>query len=129
MEYIAIDYGEKKVGLAGSQSGVIVTPLEIIINNNSIQLIQKLFDRINFYQPQQIVIGLPVNKDGQAGSQAQKVKAFGKIIGNNFKDKKIYYTNEFLTSIQAQERSRKKGVASDDHAAAIILEQFLKTQK
>lgn len=131
MRYLAFDYGEKRVGLAGSESGSIITPLESIdINNNDFAL---LVQKINSYHPEYLIVGLPVSTDGQERESAKKVRQFIMTVKDELNVKEIKYTNEIYTTIEAQERAKaagwKKGEPVDHFAAAVILEQFLNTSK
>ena len=131
MKYLALDYGEKRIGLAGSDSGTIVTPLEVfeIKNNDFTLLIQKIIQ----YDPKYLIIGLPVSTNGQEKESAQKVRQFVNYIKDKIKVIKLEYTNEIYTSTEARERAKtinwKKGKPIDHFAAAIILEQFLNSSK
>lgn len=131
MKYLALDFGEKRMGLAGSDSGSVIMPLEVVsvVSDDYDGLIQK----INQYNPQYLIIGLPVSTDGQEKNSAKKVKQFVQEIRNKIVVKNIKYTNEIYTSVEAQERANqigwKKGQPIDHFAAAVILEQFLNTIK
>jgi len=129
MKYLGIDYGEKRIGLAGSFAGIIVKPLEVVQAKDSVKLFSQLIERVKFHQPENIVIGLPVDSDGNIQSQAKKVQIFAESISMVFPKTKIYFTNEYLSSFEAKTRSTKKTKNPiDDIAAAVILEQFLKEQ-
>ena len=131
MVYLALDYGEKRVGLAGSDSGSIVTPLEIvdIEGNDFTPVIQK----INSYHPKYLIVGLPISTNGEERNSAQKVRQFIEKIKGKVNHAIIKYTNEIYTTIEAQERAKQikweKGKPIDHFAAAVILEQFLNTSK
>lgn len=131
MRYLALDCGEIRVGLAGSDSGSIITPLEFIDinNNNFLPLTQK----INSHHPEYLIVGLPVSTDGRERESAKKVRQFINNIKDELNVKEIKYTNEIYTTIEAQERAKaagwKKGEPVDHFAAAVILEQFLNTSK
>lgn len=129
MDYLALDYGRKRIGIAGSDSGLIVQPLAIINGEDSQDLLRKTLEKISQYQPKEIIIGLPVDAQGNLTVMAQEVKKFSKAIKKSFINIPIYFTNEILSSFAAEQRSGKtKREHIDDHAAAVILEQYL-TQK
>ena len=126
MNYLAIDYGDKRIGLAGSDSGVLAQPLEIMqlhTDSDKDTLLDKITSK---YQPETIILGMPVNEDGTFGPQADRVINFKNEITKKYPRIKVVSVNEFLTSFEAKERAgRKIGQPYDDYAALIILEQFL----
>lgn len=129
MKYLSIDYGQKRVGLAGSESGIVVEPLQIINLSNSKDNFRTVFDVVSRYKPEEIVVGLPVNEDQTEGQWAKEVRKFVAGLSVEFKDVKVGVENEYLTSVEAKARSGRKVKESiDDYAAAIILEQYLNSK-
>lgn len=130
VRYIALDYGEKRIGIAGSDSGTVVTPLTIITLGPTDNPVTQVVSELTRYTPQKIIIGLPLSKDGQLTDSARKARAFGESVKKSFPTCSIHYINEILTTFEARQRAgRKTGEAIDDHAAAVILEQFITEQK
>lgn len=130
MKYLAIDYGEKKIGLAGSISGIISNPIKVITDSNYTDLITKLILEIKTINPQIIVIGIPLDAQGDKTSQSEKVLEFGKTLEDLFTRIEFNYVDEFLTSSEAQYRTKENKSWQDDaESAAIILEQFLNQNK
>lgn len=126
MKYLAIDFGSKKIGLAGSIAGIIITPIKIIENDSYTKLINLLIEEINRLNPEHIVIGLPSKPDGEPTMQSNKVKSFAQMLEQVYPKKGFHYVNEYLSTNEARYRSQeKRGEKIDDQAAAIILEQFL----
>jgi putative Holliday junction resolvase len=124
VRYLAIDYGEKRIGLAGSDTGIVITPLEIL-SINSESVLDELTRAIQKYQPEEIIFGLPLRDDGQPTDLSSKVSEFADQLKPLIPEIKIHFVNEFMTSIEAQARTNKKrGEFIDDESAAIILEQF-----
>jgi putative Holliday junction resolvase len=129
VKYLSIDYGQKRVGLAGSESGIVVEPLQIINLSNSKDNFRTVFDVVSRYKPEEIVVGLPVNEDQTEGQWAKEVRKFVAGLSVEFKDVKVGVENEYLTSVEAKARSGRKVKESiDDYAAAIILEQYLNSK-
>lgn len=125
MEYLGFDYGQKRVGFAGSDSGLLAQPLGIITVINNLDRLEKVCQVIKRYQPRVIVFGLPVNHDQSNGPMVDIVNEFISQLKKQFKEIEIRTINEHLTSREAQNKSKRKtGEPIDDIAAAVILEQY-----
>lgn len=130
MRYIALDFGEKRIGVAGSDSGVVITPLEIIKVDQTTDTIMQVGSALKKYAPQEIIVGLPLARDGSLTQSAHAAHAFGTHLARRYPLWTLHFINEILTTFEARQRSgRKTGEAVDDHAAAVILEQFITEQK
>src|SRR3989338_5955028 len=75
MNYLGIDYGQSKIGLAKASSELpIATPLGVIKNKSAI------FEDLEIIIAEegitQIVVGYPLSLSGEAGPQAKEVDAF-----------------------------------------------------
>ena len=122
---MALDIGQKRIGVARAQSRArIVEPLEIINvagGNEFLRLKELLVE----WRPAILVIGLPLNATGGLGAQAELIKEWVCVMvaETQFKGR-IVYQDETLSSHQARSnRSRSRFV--DDAAAAVILQDYL----
>jgi len=130
VHYIALDFGEKRIGVAGSDSGTVVTPLAIITLQPADDPVKQVASVLMRYDPHKIIIGLPLSQDGEMTDSARRAHVFGEAVQKSFPTCSIHYINEILTTFEARQRAgRKTGEAIDDHAAAVILEQFITEQK
>lgn len=126
MKYLAIDYGKKKMGVASSDSGLVAKPLAILDVGSEQEILDKIIDLIRIHQPEYLIFGLPVDVNGQETEMALEVNKITALIKKDQPTRRIYFVNEFLTSVEASQRSgRPPSEPSDDYAAVIILEQFL----
>jgi len=72
MRYLAIDYGEKRTGLAICDAGeMIASPLAVVSGQSD--LIPRILDVIKSENVEAIVIGLPLNMDDTEGPQVKRV--------------------------------------------------------
>lgn len=125
MKYLAIDYGKKRMGVASSDSGLVAKPLAILDVSSEQEILDKIIDLIRIHQPEYLIFGLPVDVNGLETEMALEVKKITALINKNQPTRRIYFVNEFLTSVEASQRSgRPSSEPSDDYAAVIILEQF-----
>jgi len=130
---LGIDYGEKRVGLALSDPmKIIASPYNTIPNNP--ELITDIQFIIKEKDVEIVVVGLPKGMKGQVTSQTEKVNRFVEmLIDNNIK---VELIDERLTSVSAEKALIEQGIKTghnkgliDQTAAAIILQQYLDSQK
>ena len=130
MRYLAIDYGNKRTGLAiCDRQETIVSPLAVIQDKN--KLLKTIADTIRNENVEAVILGLPLNMDGSQGSQSKLVLQFAKQL-KKIIDIPIHLQDERLSTFAAEEkiaaaeftRKRKKKWL-DALAAAEILEAFL----
>jgi putative Holliday junction resolvase len=130
MRYLAIDYGNKRTGLAiCDQAETIASPLTVIQGQK--ELAKKISEIIEAENVDAVVLGLPLNMDGSEGPQAELALKFGKQLQNCLKIPVLIH-DERLSSFGAEEKlisanytRKKKKKRLDAVAAAEILESFL----
>jgi putative Holliday junction resolvase len=119
MNYLGIDYGERRIGLAKAESGnKIAIPFKTI--DNSEDVISEINDIVSSENIDIIIVGLPVSFDGKENKFAQKVREFGSQIGLA-SGKPVKFENEVFSSKIAADNSSK----IDESSAALILQSFL----
>ena len=138
MRKMALDVGARTIGVSVSDElGIIaqgITTLERIgIRKDA----DKVLDLVKEYACDTIVLGLPLNMDGSAGSQAQSVEDFGTMLANKMRSTglgqvALVYEDERLTTRMAEKilisgdvrrEDRKKVI--DKQAAVLILQSYL----
>ncbi len=116
--YIAVDYGTHKSGLAYSVEGfsfaIGTTQTKILI----IEL-EKLIKNKN---PKSIILGMPYNIDGTMSKHGQRVLAFQKKLQSHFPLLEITTHDERLTTSEATISSVED---IDAESARLILEDYL----
>ena len=136
MKLIALDVGEKRIGVAKADTNVkIAVPVGMIPADG--QEVTAIVRLCNVQNIDNIIIGMPRNLQGQLTKQSDYVKNFTESLKTslqatrpNSKDIGLFYQDESLTSVQAEQnlKSRnydKKSGDVDAEAAAIILQDFL----
>ncbi len=134
MRFLAIDYGDKRTGLAICDADeTIATPLAVIEGRKL--LIKKIIDIIESEEVTAVVLGLPFNADGSEGPQARLVRNFGARLAKQL-DIPVYFQDERLSSFSAEKKladaqltRKKKARRLDAVAAAEILQTFLEQKK
>lgn len=136
MRYLAVDFGERRVGLAMCDpSETIVSPLARIDRRNDAQVIDEVLAAVAENEVDQVVIGLPVNMDGTEGPQAKRIRDFAAALAERL-SVPMHFQNEQLTSFTADERLGQRDLTRGRHkarqdaiAAAVILEDFLRDKR
>jgi putative Holliday junction resolvase len=132
MRLLAIDHGEKRVGLAVSdESGTIAQPLAFLPAQPASTLPARLAKILAERKVDEIVVGLPRNMDGSYGPAAEKVRQFVAALQQAV-TVPVKMWDERLTSVQANRclieaglrRDQRKGRV-DSAAAAILLQSYL----
>jgi 6-phosphogluconolactonase len=134
MRYLAIDHGQKRIGLAVSDVGQSMAFPHSVLEAGP-NLISKIIHIIQEEKIDSVVVGLPLNMDGSQGLQAKAVQAFARVLSSKISLPIIFF-DERLSSAEADwklaglELSRgKKKKLQDAVAAASFLQVFLDEQK
>ena len=133
MKYLAIDYGNKRTGLATCDpTETITSPLTVIEGQK--KLLEKIANIIKAENVEALIIGLPLNMDGSQGPQAELVLKFAEQLKEHI-DIPIHFQDERLSTFSAGQKlapaeltrgKRKKRL--DAVAAAEILNDFLENK-
>lgn len=133
---LAFDFGRKRIGVAVGttvlhQARALTT---IAAEKRSIreQAIQTL---INEWQPNELVVGLPVHMDGSEHTMTQKARTFAEWLREHFR-LPVHLVDERLTTQVAQAMLEESGVYGDQAkevrdavAAQVILQAYLDEQR
>ncbi len=134
MIVLGIDYGDKRVGIAKSDSlMMLASGLDTIVrkNNSMKQLAETITDIITQYNVEKIVLGMPKNMDGTLGERADKTIEFADILAK-YTDIDIIFWDERLSSKAAHRTMNELGIKTgynkgkvDQIAACYILQGYL----
>jgi len=133
---LALDIGEKRVGVAVSDERLITTkPLPPLKRSNWKKLLQDVRHVLEQFDAKTIVVGLPLNMDGSEGEAAKSVRHLAMNLAKSI-PQPVYLQDERLTSRAAMENLIAEGVTPeeipaliDGEAAAMILRDFLVTEQ
>ncbi|RAK06695.1 putative Holliday junction resolvase [Halanaerobium saccharolyticum] len=135
MRILALDYGNKRVGVAVSDAlGWTAQPLATLEMHGHQELLAEIKEYIDKYEVEEIVVGMPYNMDGTMGKRAEITQAFINFLRNNL-ELPIQIQDERLTTSQAKNilleadvsrKGRKKVI--DKLAASLILQSYLDSQ-
>lgn len=114
-----------RIGLAISdEGGMIARPLQILKHTAKKEDAEKIARIVNENNVEKIVIGLPTDSAGKIGHQAKKAQRWAEAL-KEATTIPIEFWDESFTSEQAETLKRKRGEATDDKAAAFILQSYL----
>lgn len=132
MKILAVDPGEKRIGLAVSDpTGTLARPLRVLKHLARDEDARRIAAAAVEEDAEMIVIGQPLDSDGSVGPQARKSQRLADMLAE-YTDLPIHLWDESsTTSAAVQSRialgtSRKKRRGHlDDLAASILLQDFL----
>ncbi len=130
---LAIDYGDRRIGLAVSDLlGITAQPVGYITVNGDRDALRQLVKYVEEYQVEKFVLGLPKNMDGSEGARVEKTRAFAEKLQGDFPKIPIDYYDERMTTMVAERaligmNVKKKEGKKDMLSAAIILQGYIQT--
>lgn len=123
---LSLDIGTKFIGSALAKDKTVI-PLATHARANGVAE-REILALIEHYQVSEIVIGLPLNDDNSESPMCDNVRRFARRLARRTTIKIVYH-DEYGSTYAAGERlgsTSGKGPNIDAHAAAIILEEYLR---
>lgn len=134
MNYLGIDWGEKRIGLAHADEVGIAVPLPAATATTKKARLQQIESMIKTRRIHEIVCGYPLNMDGSVGIRAKEVDVFIGEIEKRF-GLPVHRVDERLSSHSVEQglKQQKKKLDRrsgeiDSRAAALILQDFIEEQ-
>ena len=136
MRILSIDYGKKRTGVA------VTDPLQLIANGlttvDTKELLKFLQEYVSREPVERIVIGLPVQPNGQPSENQARVRSFTGTLAKALPEIPIEFYDERFTSVLAQRaildsgirkmKRRDKGLV-DEISATIILQNYMEQRR
>jgi putative Holliday junction resolvase len=133
---LAVDYGEKRIGLAVSDElGITASPLMTLARRSDDETVRQIAQLASKLRVTQIVVGLPRRTDTQEGEMERKVKAFAEKLRQAVSVPVVLFDERFTTRIaeqvllEADLSRRKRRQVRDRLAAVILLQSYLDSQR
>lgn len=133
---LAIDYGQKRVGLAATDE------LQIMANGLTTVHVEKLFDWLKEYLATQnvdaIVVGEPRDMNNRPSDASRFINPFVNRLKKNFPDIPVYRYDERFTSVMAHRTMLEAGLKKHDRqdkalvdmiSATILLQSFMESNQ
>jgi putative holliday junction resolvase len=130
---LAVDYGERRVGLALSDPAcILATPLATLDTRLVSDPVEAIAERVQENDVGLLVIGYPLHLDGRVSEKAKAVECFAGRIRARLPNIKVELTDERYSSVEAKDllrlrKPKKRGGkrSVDRFAAAILLQEYL----
>ena len=132
MRVLAVDYGQKRIGLALSdETGTLARPLSVILHVSRVVDAATVSERAAAHDAAKIIVGASYDEDGQLNAAGRSAARFAEALRLQT-DLPVLLWDESLTTQDARAArlasgaSRKKrGGHLDDVAAAVLLQDYL----
>ena len=129
---LGIDYGERRMGLAVSDSlEIIAKPLKTLDRKKTFDYFSEILNIVIEKNVHKIVVGLPLTLKGKHSDQTKVVQKFIEKLKQAVKIP-VIHIDERLSSVAAVRSLKEMGVKTghekgriDETAAAIILQEYL----
>ena len=129
---LGFDFGQKRIGVAvGQQVTGTATALCTLQSRDGRPDWDTISDLIGEWQPDTLVVGLPLHANGKESEISQAARKFARQLEGRYR-LPVHTMNEYLSSQAARELQQQNRQADktgiDAIAARIILQNWLETQ-
>ncbi len=129
---MGLDVGDVRTGVAVSDPFRIVATPRVVVDTSSSQVgAQAIAEIVREEEAALIVVGMPLNREGKRGHQAEKVQAFIDVLAELVEAEIVFQDERFSTAIvqramsDAGVKSKKRKKIVDKLAAQQILQAYL----
>ena len=133
MRLMALDVGERRIGIALSDSGILATPHSVLQRKSKAEDFARLGRLIAELKIERVIVGLPYSLSGpeEMGPQARRVQRYAESLAVTLSVPIEYFDERYSTVDAAASLSAlgEKKVAIDAAAAAVILQNYLDSLK
>ncbi len=133
MRVLAVDIGEKRIGIAlGDDRSGVAVPVDTVEAGEDPT--RAVVAAVKERQAEELVVGLPLSLSGEIGPQAREILAVVEALRIHLSIP-VKTWDERLTTVEAgrmsgSRKARRTGAGSTDaRAAAIILQAYLDSQR
>ena len=127
---MAFDYGLRQIGVAvGNVTTSSAQALTTLQAKDGIPRWEEVKTLLEEWQPQRLLVGLPLNMDGTSSELSQRSEKFGRRLQGRFA-LPVDYMDERLSSFDAKQTLRESGHKGDykhSPADALAAELILRT--
>ena len=132
MRIMALDIGEKRIGVAVSDPGErVASPIAVLPAAEVLQKAPSFRRLLEDWEPELLVCGLPMTLAGEEGPQAQRIREQAQRIAQAA-ELPAEFSDERLSSREAKRSLREKGLSEremrgkvDMIAACVFLQAWL----
>ena len=136
MRVLAVDFGERRIGIAVSdESGEVVLPVGTVARRSDAQAAREVAEAARGREVGRIVVGHPLGAGGTEGQMARRARNFAKRLSEQ-SGLPVVLHDEGLTShaadwnlADAGVRAGRRDALRDAEAAAVLLRDFLADER
>jgi len=123
---LAFDFGTRRIGVASGNTvlghAAPLTTLDTRGDGHFAQIAALIAE----WQPTALVVGVPFHPDGAAHDNTQRARRFARQLAGRFK-LPVHEVDERYTTVEALAGGAVEGRDADAAAAALILDQHLRS--
>ena len=135
MRILALDIGEKRVGLAISDSSEkLASPLKILPAEDIKACSKNFRSIVEDWEVEKFLVGLPLSMSGESGKQVEAIKKIAANLQQQFPQIPMEFYDERLSSKEAKQKLKTEGLSEKDMrdkldalAASIFLQAYLES--
>ncbi|MGC9358336.1 MAG: Holliday junction resolvase RuvX [Anaerolineae bacterium] len=132
MRYLALDLGDRRIGIALSDRlGMVARPLEVMKRTSRAADFAHVSTLVAEHDVDALIVGLPISMDGTEDARAAWTRDYGQALGKAV-GLPVTFWDERLSTEEAEAILRAKGKHLreeknwiDAVAAAVILQRYL----
>ena len=132
VSFLGFDYGKKHIGVAvGSSHSRTAQPIGVLQCGKGSPDWRRVSDLVARWQPQALIVGLPLNMDGTENAMTRAARQFGNRLQHRY-NLAVHMVDERLSSRIAKDALFEAGIPAKRHkrkldtlAAQTILQSFL----
>lgn len=132
MRILALDVGDKRIGIAVSDpTGLLASAERVLTRVSRDRDLAAVAALVSEYEAEAIVVGLPLHLSGRSGEQAERVRRFVERLSPHISVPVIFWDERLSTKgaqqllIEAGLRPAQRAARLDAAAAAVILQSYL----
>jgi putative holliday junction resolvase len=129
---LSLDIGSKRTGVACSDEyNLIASPLAVVEAVGLTEWITRVLKVVEEEDPARIVVGLPLDNEGEPGRDAANIRRYIALLRERVKIPVIEWDERYTTAeaervlLQADVSRKRRKQVIDKIAAAIILQSYL----
>jgi putative Holliday junction resolvase len=103
MHLMALDVGERRIGIAVSESGILATPHSVLHRKSKKEDFARLQRLIEEQKIERVIVGLPYSLSGvdRMGPQARRIKRYAEALAQTI-DVPLEYFDESYSTVDAE---------------------------
>lgn len=133
MRFLALDIGQRRIGIATSDSGIFAKPHSVLRRKSKKEDFARLRRLVAELEIERVIVGLPYSLSGDepVGPQARRVQRYAEALAGELAVP-VEYFDESYSTVEAEHflaSAGQKNTPIDAAAAAVILQNYLDAKR